>query len=569
MSSEPLRAIDLQVMWDRLIAITEEQAQVLLRTAFSSIVRESGDLAVGVFDSRARMLAQAVTGTPGHVNSMSLTVGHVVAKYPCETMRPGDVYLTNDPWLGTGHTNDFTAVTPCFQGERLIGFVACNSHLMDVGGMPGSHGSTDVFMEGLYIPILKIVDAGVVNQTLIEIIRANSRLPDESEGDTYALVACNAVGNRRLLEMMAEFGLTNLEGLANHIINTSRDALRSAIAELPSGTWRHSLTMDGFGEPIHLAAALTISDGRISVDFEGSSPMVSHNINVPLCYTSAYTSFGIRCVVGKNIPNNAGSLEPISVNAPVGTILNAQSPAAVVSRHLVGLLLPDLVFGCLREPAKGRVPAEGASGLWVLSTSGVWPSAGAPSRKFRSSVVNTGGMGALPSVDGLSATGFPSGIMGGSIEMFETQCPLIVWKKEFRADSGGAGRNRGGLGLAIEVGNSIDMPFTLRTVFERIDNPARGVNGGLDGAPGEVLLSSGQALSGKGLHQVPAGQRVSLLTPGGAGYDLPTERSRDAVQRDLESGLISPQAAREVYGWGPPSVLEQCKATQKSSLAIQ
>ncbi|MDO9433828.1 hydantoinase B/oxoprolinase family protein [Hydrogenophaga sp.] len=557
MTATAFLSIDQQVMWDRLIALTEEQAQVLLRTAFSTIVRESGDLAVGVFDAHARMLAQAVTGTPGHVNSMARTVGHVLAKYPADTMRPGDVFLTNDPWLGTGHTNDFTAVTPCFLQDALVGFVACNSHLMDVGGMPGSHGSTDVFMEGLYIPILKIVDAGVVNDTLMTMIRANSRLPEESEGDTYALIACNAVGSQRLLDMMREFALTDLQALADHIINTSRDALRAAIGELPQGTWHNTLTLDGIDEPIVLKAALTIHAGAIAVDYTGTSGMVKHNINVPLCYTLAYTTFGIRCIVGKDIPNNAGSLEPITVTAPPGSIVNAAWPAAVVSRHLIGLMLPDLVFGCLREAASERVPAEGASSLWVLSTTGKREGEGPLDRGFRASVVNTGGMGALPHRDGLSATGYPSGIMGGSIEMFETACPLIVWRKELRMDSAGAGRSRGGLGLLIEVQNSIDEPFLLRTVFDRMAHPARGVDGGCAGAPGQALLDNLRPLAGKGLHEIAPGQRVTLKTPGGAGMGAPCERPRDAVVRDLAFGYISGEAARTLYQFEPPVASEK------------
>ncbi|HEX4894688.1 MAG TPA: hydantoinase B/oxoprolinase family protein, partial [Hyphomicrobiaceae bacterium] len=255
--------IELQVMWSRLIAVVEEQAQTLLRTAFSSIVREAGDLSAGVFDRRGRMLAQAVTGTPGHVNSMAESVVHFIRHFPLDTMKPGDIYICNDPWMGTGHLNDFVLTTPCFHRGKLVALFSCTSHLMDIGGLGFGPDATDVFMEGLYIPMLKLADGGRLNDTLMSMIRANTRLPVDTEGDVYSLANCNDVGCKRLIEMMEEFDLDNLDRLADHICDRSREAVIAEIAKLPKGTWSNSMTIDGYDEPITLAGKTTITDAGI------------------------------------------------------------------------------------------------------------------------------------------------------------------------------------------------------------------------------------------------------------------------------------------------------------------
>jgi len=540
--------IERQIMWNRCLAIVEEQAQVLQRTAFSTIVRESGDLAAGLFDAQGRMMAQAVTGTPGHINSMALATGHVIAAHPVETMQPGDVFLHNDPWIGTGHTNDFSVTTPCFQDGRFVGLLACNCHLMDIGGMRNQAGTTDVFMEGLFIPILKIVEAGVVNETLMAMIRSNTRLPIETEGDTYALIACNEVGCERLLEMMAEFGIDDLTALSDHIIDTSREAVLANIRKLPQGTWSHTLTLDGQeGEPVTLKAALTVSEAGIDVDYTGSSPMVRHNFNVPLCYTLAYTSYALGCVVARDIPNNAGSLAPRTVTAPPGCIVNALKPVAVVSRHLIGLMLPDLVFGCLRQALPEQIPAEGAGVLWNINGFGPRQSPPVMGDTFMVNIVTTGGMGALPTRDGLSATGFPSGVRGGPVEIFESMSTLVFWRKQYRIDSGGPGTTRGGLGQDIQIGNSHPEAFSINTAFERVEFPALGYAGGGPGARGYVGLTNGQVLPGKGRHLVPKGERIIIQSPGGGGLGSTAARDPALVIRDFMNGLISAESAGEHY----------------------
>jgi N-methylhydantoinase B len=540
--------IDLQIMWNRLIAVVEEQAQVLLRTAFSPIVRECGDLSAGIFDAKGRMLAQAVTGTPGHVNSMAESVKHFIAHFPLETMKPGDAYITNDPWMGTGHLNDFVVTTPCFKEGKLVALFSCTSHLMDIGGIGFGPDATDVFMEGLYIPMLKLIDQGVVNETLMSMIRSNTRLPIDTEGDTYSLAGCNDVGCQRLVEMMEEFGIDTLDQIADHICNRSREAVLAEIAKLPKGVWRNSMVVDGYDEPVTLSATLTISDKGIHVDFAGTSAASKFGINVPAPYTTAYTVFGLSCVVASQIPNNAGSLAPLTVSAPKGAILNALKPAPVSSRHIIGQMLPDVVFGCLRQIIPERVPAEGTSCLWNLNVRGQTRSGAGGNYGFSMAVTSNGGTGARFAKDGLSATAYPSGVRGTPVEIAETQTPLIFWRKELRPDSGGAGRTRGGLGQIIEVGSGIDAPFEILAAFDRIDHPPRGRDGGHNGENGYVGLKSGQKLRGKGFQTVPADDRLVVMTPGGAGIGDPRERAAASVRDDIASDLVSSERAATVYG---------------------
>ncbi len=499
------------------------------------------------------MLAQAVTGTPGHINSMALAVGHVIAKHPVETMRPGDVFLHNDPWIGTGHTNDFSVTTPCFRGKQFVGILACNCHLLDIGGVRNMTGSFDVFMEGLFLPILRIVEQGRVNETLMDVIRANTRLPVETEGDCYALISCNEIGCERLTKMMDEFGIDDLDEVADHIIDTSKAAMLEKIRELPRGTWRASLMLDGKeDEPVELRAALTVSDDGINVDYTGSSPMVRHNFNVPLCYTLAYTSHTRLAAFWRaTFLNNAGSLEPRTVTAEAGSIVHALKPAPVVQRHLIGLMLPDLVYGCLRQTIPDRVPAEGAGVLWNITGMGSRSSPPVMGEDFLVNIVTTGGMGALPSRDGLSATGFPSGVRGGPIEIFESMSTLVFWRKQYREDSGGPGISRGGLGQHIVLGNTIDEPFYCTTAFERVRFPPRGFFDGHAGAPGYIGLASGEPLPSKGRHLVPKGDRVVILSPGGGGLGDPRRRDPMLVRHDLEHELISSDTACEIYGVEP------------------
>jgi len=515
------RELIQQILWNRLIAVVEEQANVLLKTAFGPITREAGDLSAGVYDTKGRMLAQAVTGTPGHVNTMATAVAHFLERYPPKTLKPGDVLVTNDPWMGTGHLFDFVTVTPAFLKKKLIGFFASTCHVIDIGGRGFVAEASSVYEEGVYVPHMKIMDAGKPNETLFAIIAGNVREPMQVRGDLLGLVSCNEVATRRLAAMLEEFGLTELDSLGEYILTTSRDSMRAAIRKLPQGTWNASMTLDGYESPIELKAALTVSKGVIHVDYAGSSPASRFGINSPKCYTDAYTSFGVKCVVAPNIPNNAGSLELVTVSCPEDSIVHPLRPRAVTARHVIGQMLPELVFGCFDAPLCGKVPAEGAGSMWVLGLSGGPHIEGAQPGASRFNVISIGigGMGARPSKDGLSTTAFPSGVGAIPVEITETQSPLLFRRRELAEGSGGEGARRGGLGAVIEIENSEAAPFSIAcATFDRRHNPARGRAGGENGAVGKVHLASGQVLPGKATYVVPAGDRLIAEMPGGGGY---------------------------------------------------
>jgi N-methylhydantoinase B len=536
-----LSEITLSVLWNRLIAVVEEQAQTLIRTAFSTSTREAGDLSAGVFLTDGRMVAQAVTGTPGHVNSMAAAVGHFLNKFPAATMQPGDVYVTNDPWMGTGHLHDFTVVTPTFRRGELVALFACTSHVVDIGGIGLSTEGRQIYHEGLYVPIVKLAEQGKINELLLEIVRSNVREPIQVEGDLYSLAACNDTGSARLVEMMDEFDIDRLDELGAHIIERSHAAMLAAVRKLPFGTYRNRMTIDGYDRPLDLVAALTISDRGIDVDFSGTSPISEYAINVPLCYTEAYASFGVRCIVGADIPNNAGSLAAVRVTAPVGAILNAVHPAPVAARHIIGQMLPDTVFGCLHQAVAGGVPAEGTSCLWNLRMAGGQgivagdPALLSNATRFNTTSFHSGGTGGRPTKDGLSATAFPSGVRNVPIEITESITPLVFWRKEYRTDSGGAGRQRGGLGQVMEIANGEDAPFSLSATFDRI------------GTTGRVGLASGPKLRGMGRQTIPAGDRLVVEFPGGGGYGDPTERDAARVAEDVLNGFVTADAARTLY----------------------
>ncbi len=553
MTETALSRIRSQIMWDRLIAVVEEQAQTLIRTAFSNTVREAGDLSAGVFDLDGRMLAQAVTGTPGHVNAMAKSVGHFLNKYPAPEMKPGDVYITNDPWLATGHLHDFTVVTPCFRADRLVALFASTAHVVDVGGIGFGPDARQVFEEGIYIPIMKLIEDGRINQSLLDIARANVREPDLLEGDFYSLAACNDTGCERLRDMMDEFDLDSIDDLGAEIIERSRGAMLDEIRALPFGTYRYEMRVDGYEHPVDLLAALTIGEDGIDIDFTGTSVVSDYGINVPIAYTEAYASFGVRCVIGSNVPNNAGSLAPVRVSAPQGSILNAAHPRAVAARHAIGQMLPDVVLGCLHQAVDGIGPAEGTSCLWNFVLYGGDGIAGgarshANATPFTVTLFHSGGTGARPTKDGLSATAFPSGVRNTPVEINEAIAPILVRRKEYRRDSGGAGRYRGGAGQVMEIVSTEGAPFALSSMFDRVRYPPRGRNGGGDGASGRVRLASGAELKAKGRQTIPAGDALILEMPGGGGYGDPRLRDAAQVALDVRDEMISRETAERDYG---------------------
>ncbi len=532
-----LDEIRMQVMWNRLISVVEEQALTLLRTAFSTSVREAGDLSAGVFDPQGQMLAQAVTGTPGHVNTMAEAVLEFIKEIPREEMFEGDTYVTNDPWKGTGHLHDITMVSPSFLNGELVAFFACTAHVVDVGGRGFGADGKSVYEEGIQIPIMKFAERSAVNKDLIRILRANVREPNQVIGDFYSLSACNEVGHRRLVDMMREIGLTSLDKLSEFIFSRTTNAMRERLAQFPEGSWSNELMTDGYDEPIRLAAVVDMKDGLVNVDFTGSDPMSRWGINVPIIYTKAYASYALKCVLAPEIPNNAASLAFFTVSSETN-ILNAQRPAPVSLRHVIGHMVPDLVFGALAQALPGQIMAEGAGALWNIHIS-VRPVAGQSGQNAEVLMFNSGGMGARPALDGLSATAFPSGVHTMPIEATEHTGPVIIWRKELRPNSGGDGEFRGGLGQVIEIGAADNHEFDFSAMFDRVTQAPRGRNGGQNGTAGSVKLDDGTAMRSKGWQHVPAGKRLVLNLPGGGGYGDPAQRCAKAHEQDKIQGYVT------------------------------
>jgi N-methylhydantoinase B len=539
-----LDPIQVEVLWNRLIGIVEEQATVLIRTAFTNIISDAGDLSAGIFDTRGNMIAQAVTGTPGHINSMAIGQRHFLAAYPPGTLQPGDVLISNDPHQFSGHLNDFTVSTPIYRGDRLVAYFASTCHALDIGGRGFGPEGRDMFEEGLYVPITKYYTAGKPNEELFKLLRANVRTPDEVLGDLHAQVAANNVGGQRLLAMLDEFGMENLEAIADEIIERSERAMREAIRRLPDGEYCNRLTCDGWDEPITIQARVIVDDDELEVDFSGSSPEVPYGVNVVLNYTIAYTTYALKAAICPEVPNNEGSFRPVRIHAPEGSILHCRKPAPVAARHVVGHFAPECVLGALYQVLPERALAEGANTIWNIQAAGHWPS-GAP---FRFVSMMAGGMGARACKDGLSAAIFPSGIRGTPVEIVESASPLVFTRKELRCDSGGPGRYRGGLGQEVHLRVRSEKPLIFTAMFDRTRYPARGLHGGGIGAPGEVLLDDGTALAPKGKLTISPARTLILRLPGGGGYGSPYTRPPEQVLEDVRNGFVSLPQAEAAYG---------------------
>ncbi|HEY4911081.1 MAG TPA: hydantoinase B/oxoprolinase family protein [Methylomirabilota bacterium] len=527
--------ITLDICWNRLIGVVNEQAAALMRTSFTSIVREAGDLSAGVFDRRGWMVAQAVTGTPGHINSMALAMKHVLDVYSVDAWEPGDVVITNDPWKTSGHLNDVTICSPVFRGRDLVAFFASTCHSADIGGHVLSAEAREVYEEGLFIPIMKLYEAGKLNRSLDRLIRANVRVPDLVMGDFHAQIAGGAVGGERLLEFMEEFGFERLEPLSGEIVVRTERAMREAIGRLAPGHYEYSLTSDGFGEPLTVACRCEVSGDSLWVDFTGSSPASRRGVNVVMNYTEAYTTYGVKVIVSPDVPNNEGAFRVLRITAPEGSILNARHPAPVAARHVIGHFLPHVVAGALKQAVPDRVMAEGSANIWGIQLSG--------NDRRRKSFVYTffgsGGTGARPNKDGLSATAFPSGVLGTPVEVIETLAPLLVERKGLRDGSGGDGRFRGGLGQELAFRVLSDDPATCSVLCDRTTIPAQGFFGGEPGATGRVLINGKAPENPKAEQTLQPGDLIEILMPGGGGYGPPAERDPALRERDRLEGYTT------------------------------
>jgi len=538
--------ISLEIYWSRLISIADEAATSLVRTAFSTIVRESNDYGTVIMDRNGDSLSENTGGIASFSCILPRTTKAFLAKFPAETWRPGDAVITNDPWLATGHLPDFTVVAPIFHGGRLMGFAGSISHSPDVGGSLWSADCQEIFEEGIRIRPAHLLRGGSWNEELLDLLLGNVRVPQQVFGDLGAQVVANDVAARGVGDFLTDTKLSDLQALANALHSRSDDAMRRAIAGVPDGVYRATLEADGFDDNVtRIACAVSVSGDRMHIDYDGTSPQVNRGINCVLNYTHAYSVYPIKCALDPLSPRNEGSYRAITVAAPERSILNPVFPAPCNARQLTGHLLAGVIYKALAAVLPEKVIADSGG---APSMRAVFNGLNRDREAFSQVLFASGGMGAAPHKDGLSTTAFPTNVGAGSIEAYENVAPLLVWKKLLRTDSGGAGRFRGGLGQEIEVELRTDAPVRMSLLADRTKYPAGGLLGGLSGAPSEILLDDGTKPHPKSRTTVAAGRRVTLRYAGGGGYGDPRTRDRAAVLADLENGYVSIDAARQVYG---------------------
>ena len=529
-------AVTLELLWARLISLTDEAAVALVRTSFSTNVRESNDFACVVTDAKGRSLAQATHSIPSFLNTVPQTIRHFLKEYPEGTLQKDDVLITNDIWLGTGHLPDITVAKPIFLNGRLVAWAGSVAHAPDIGGRIRSADARVVYEEGLQIPIMKVMQAGVIDSTFERILRQNVREPEQVIGDLYAQFAALDLIEKRVIDMLVEQGLDDVEGLAHEIHSRSEAAMRQAISQIPDGVYRQTAITDGLAEPIRLEMALTVSGSDISVDFTGSDEQVAASINVCLAYTTAYTSYGIRTVLLPDVPGNEGILAPITVSAPKGSILNSVPPAAGGARALVGHLLPMMAVKALAQAQPERVIATVGSPLWCVNLSGERPDRSI----FANMFFMNGGYGASNHRDGINVLSWPSNISSTPIEVIEHLSPIRIKYRRLRSDSGGEGQYRGGTGQEMKFESRSSRPFVVSFMAERTrpEAAAEGLMGGGKGAAGAVLIN-GKPGNPKAQHVIEPNGVVELKTPGGGGYGPRDKRKPEAIKSDVQNGYIS------------------------------
>ena len=541
MSETGFDPVSLGILWDRLVSISDEAVETLVRTSFSTIVREGYDLSVMLFDREAEMFAQGTRSIPVFIGTAQVTLGHMLAKFPPDTLAPGDVVVTNDPMMGTGHLFDISVMRPLFRGGRLIGYTMSITHLPDIGGMGFSATATEMFHEGLRLPICRLYNAGRIDPFIVELIRCNVRVPEQVMGDILANVSCNEVGAQQLLEFMDEYGIEDLVPISGAIRAQSERAMRERIAAIPDGVYRNRIMIEGIDTPLELACAIDKRGDGMAIDFAGSSGAVRGGINVPFCYTRAMALHAIKCLTAPSIPNNAGSVRPVAVSAPPGSVLNAQPPSATAGRHVVGHFVSPLIFGALAHAMPGQVQAD--TGLMnILTLQGRHPDGTAVTTLFFAA----GGFGALRGLDGYATLPGPANIACVPVEIWESRTGVTVQSKRLRIDSGGAGQWRGGLGQEIVLRNDSTHPLTIFSMANRTDFAAVGFDGGQPGALREHRLN-GVIVDPKAKLELAPGDQLTLLEAGGGGMGDPRARPEEQLRADLREGYVSRAAAESVY----------------------
>ncbi|MDH4174543.1 MAG: hydantoinase B/oxoprolinase family protein [Betaproteobacteria bacterium] len=542
--------ITLEILWRRLVSIVDESDAAVARTAFSSLLRDAHDYTCMFTDSRGRELAQGTLATPGQSGAMALGIKKLVQGLPAGAFRPGDVYITNDPWALAGHLNDVCVLSPVFFGARLVAFTACILHHSDIGGRVASD-NREVFEEGLFIPLVKLYDAGAVNQGVLDMIRANVRTPEQVSGDIRSQVAANHVCAAQVVRMLEEYGLDSLDELADEIIARSERSIRASIAKAPPGTYRcEGVIEQGEGQPeVRVRCAVTIAGSDITVDLSGSSPQVDWGGNVVYNFTYAYVHMAVKSIFDPDIPNNDGIAAPIRLVAPEGTVVNCRHPAAVAARMQIGHFLTEIIYRALAAALPARVVAGGGG---TPATMQMFYGRRGDGRPFHAVLIRGGGLGAGAERDGEGSFIFPANGANTPVEILESDAPLVVERRELLPDSGGPGRQRGALGrrevfrVPADAG-APQAPVMLAIQSGRFRLPPEGLFGGKPGALAQFLVN-GAPGDPYGLTQLKPGDTVVMDAAGGGGYGDPRERDREALARDLREGKVSPGSARRDYG---------------------
>jgi len=534
-------AVSLAIMWDRLISVTDEIVSTLVRTSFSTIVRESYDLSVVLLDAEGKLMAQGSFSVPVFIGTAPRTLRYMLEKFPPETLKPGDVIATNDPWMGTGHIFDISVMRPVFRDGRLIGYTMSITHLPDIGGLGFGAAATEVFHEGLRLPICKLASEGTLDPFILELVETNVRVPDQTVGDLLANVTCNEVGGRQLLDFMDEYGLDELGPLSEAIRSQSESAMRDKIAEMANGTYAHEIQIEGVEGPSTLACTVEVKDESIHADFTGTSGCVRHGINVPLCYTNAMTLYAIKCMTAATIPNNEGFTRPVTVSAPEGCLLHAQPPSPTGGRHIIGHFVPSLIFGALAESAPDKVQAD--CGMMDLMTiQGTAPNG----RGISTIYFSSGGFGALAGQDGGDTVPGPSNMAVVPVETWEAITGMTVLEKRFLPDTGGPGAARGGVGQAVHLRNDSGHPMTVFCMANRTEFPPVGFDGGQNGQMREHRIN-GEIVHPKGSYVLQNGDTITLTQAGGGGIGHPKARDRAKVLADVRDGFVTAEGAERDY----------------------
>ncbi|MGE0697599.1 MAG: hydantoinase B/oxoprolinase family protein [Hyphomicrobiaceae bacterium] len=542
-ATKSIDAVSLGIMWDRLVALTDEIVSTLVRSSFSTIVYESYDLTCCVLDAETNTIAQGTFGIPAFIGSAPVTARHMLKRFPAETLRDGDIIVTNDPWLGTGHLFDITVMRPVFRKGRIVAYCVSITHLPDIGGAGFGSSATEVYAEGLRLPILKLYDAGRLNELVVEIIRTNVRVPEQTMGDVMANVACSEVGAREVNAFMDEYGLDDLAGLSAAIRSQSETRMRARLAELKDGRYRNRIKVEGFAEDVELAVEIIKTGETVTADFAGTTGCVRAGVNVPFCYTNAMVLHAIKSLTLPSIPNNQGSAAPITTKAPPGCILNALPPFPTGGRHAMGHFITPLIYGALAEAAPAEVQAD--SGMMNLVT---FQGTRRDGRPFTALYFASGGYGALRGLDGWSTLPHPSNMAVVPVEVWEALTHTSVVEKRLLPDSGGPGRWRGGLGQEVTIRNDTGNILVSLGMGNRTVHPARGIFGGGDGTLRRHEIA-GATVHAKGRIEIAPGTTMRIVEAGGAGYGEARQRDTAHVAADVADGLVSRDAARRDYGW--------------------